>query len=141
MSNRPEVLTVALDRDRHTEQKAALTELAARLETTGKISGLARFLADAYLTMPEETLLFLMALFALTRGGDKWSTFSVLSDLLPPLSLTPQDGAAAVGRQVEQWINRMRIMQAAGRNVTLADIAASDPAGYAALVEVVRNND
>lgn len=138
MSNRPEVLTIALERGRDTEQKAALTELAARLDLGGNMSALARWLADAFIAIPEETTLLLMALADRAEGGDAWDTLQLLRDLLPPITLSAQDVAAS---HVQTWLDKLRILQATGHPADLADIAAADPEGYAALVEVVRQSE
>jgi len=111
MTTRPEVLTISLARDSAGEQKAALTELSARLGMYG-ISALARWLADTYAAAPDATTMLLEAA-----------------------------GNRANGRRVETWLQKLAILRTSGQQVSLADIAAADPEWHAALLKIIEEDN
>jgi len=141
MTTRPEVLTISLARDSAGEQKAALTELSARLGMYG-ISALARWLADTYAAAPDATTMLLEAAGNRANGGDEWRTLADMRALLPALSLTVEEQSGReVGRRVETWLQKLAILRTSGQQVSLADIAAADPEWHAALLKIIEEDN
>lgn len=141
MTTRPEVLTISLARDSAAEQKAALTELSARLGMYG-ISALTRWLADIYAAAPDATTILLEAAGNRANGGDEWRTLADMRALLPALSLTVEEQSGReVGQRVETWLQKLAILRAGGQQVSLADIAATDLEGYAALLKIIEEDN
>lgn len=124
------------DFDRH---KESLRALAAALGLSG-ISELNRRIADTYSAAPAETVALLEAAIDRANGGDEWSAFEILHDLLPPFSLSVQQDAR-VSESALNWLGGLAIQKAAGRPLDIEELVAADPAGYAALLDVVQQEN
>lgn len=136
MSQRPSRTTIDLGPESDAV-KQALRALAQALGLTG-LSELMRWLAGVYANAPDETAALLEAVRNRASGGDEWQTLADVRDLLPPIALTAQEeNGARVGARVHDWMLRQMISPAAD---PAADFAATDPEGYAALVELLRGD-